>query len=136
MTRYEVRPLEGIGPVRLGMTRSEVRAAWPEAPRISRRGGDAGVDGWHANSYQVFYDAAERVEFVRGKAAALVRHLDAKHAYDRDRGGSGHSFTFPDVELALWRQAVPGPDEQDEGDNGVHFDTVGIGRPGYFSEDG
>jgi len=150
MDRYDISPLLGIGPVHLGMTRSQARAVMPGEPRPTRKYGGSVIDTWHASAFQVFYDDDEKVEFIelsrgefqavlygvdvfRSKAAALVQHLDKKHHYDRSQTEDGHSFVFPDPELALWRQAVPEPGEPEEGDNGGRFDTLGIGIRGYYS---
>ena len=65
MAAYEVVPHRGVGPVRLGMTRAESRAAMGAAPRRSRRlRGGAEVDVYHGSAFRVDFDADDRVVFV------------------------------------------------------------------------
>jgi hypothetical protein len=146
--RFDVEPLVGVGPARLGAHRDEVRAAMKEAPESFRKGdGDRwGTDGFFESAFTVFYGGEEpRVEFIElhrdenvrpfvegidvfaTPAAELVLRLDQKCRYDR--GGDGCTYIFHDWELALWRPFAPSdPDDED----GRYFSTVAIGVRGYF----
>src|SRR5258708_12735843 len=55
---YEVIPKIGIGPVRLNMTREEVRRVMAEKPFpfYKTRNSRYETDAFHRNSFQVFYD--------------------------------------------------------------------------------
>ena len=100
------------------------------------------TDAYHDSAFQVFFDADDRVEYVElssdrafgvlfadarvfsTPARALVQLLEQHAPYDPDEWELGYTYTFPRLELALWR-----PDKSQR-----NFSTVGVGRPGYFSE--
>jgi hypothetical protein len=146
MTEYEVVPLEGIGEVRLGMNRKEVRKIMGENPETSGSRGQ--VDNYHQNGFQVFYTEEDTVEFIellresgfrataRGvnifdTTAKEVLHLIARYSdYNQDDLELGYSYVFPDIELSLWRPSIP---ESDDDEEGKYFSTVGIGTRGYYS---
>lgn len=146
---YEVVPFRGVGPVRLGMSRAESRAAMGQQPDEFRKGPKDGplVDAYHASSFQVFFDATDRVEFIELSrsqdiearyedvpvlalpAAEAIAFMASKAAFNEDDPELGFSYEFPSLELAIWR-----PDEDEETPEGRTFATIAIGRPGYFSE--
>jgi hypothetical protein len=147
---YEVVPHVGIGPVRLGMTRAESRAAiGVEARAFMKDQADTvPTEAFHDASFQVFYDASERVEYIElskspeiepivfGEKVLQLRAEDAvglveRHvAYDDSNPELGYSYVFPALELALWRPVVP---ESEDDEEGRTFSTVGVGVSGYFS---
>ncbi len=149
---YEVVPHGGVGPVRLNMTRAECRAAMPGPPNVFRKGADDAVstDAWHDNSFQVFYDANERVEFIelseapaieslfdgvavlRVPADEAVRHIERFAAFDPSDPELPYSYVFSALDLALWRPTLP-EDEHDP--DGRTFSTVAVGVRGYFAVD-
>lgn len=153
MPHYEVIPHQGVGPVLLGMTREESRAAMNVPPHSFRKGRFASTDtdGYLDNAFQVFFDHDDRVEFIELSNAPAItatykgRDLFALHAddvvrfvardapFDPDDPELGYSYIFPDLELALWRSIRP-EDEHDP--EGRHFATIGIGKRGYFSNGG
>jgi hypothetical protein len=139
----DVRPHSGVGPLRLGMRREECRAAYhgrfdeflkvPDAERTT---------DIFAGAVCVFYDADDLAEYIevsrdRGvrplldgvavleaRPAEVVAAL-AQHA-DYVEEEPDCSYTFPRLDLALWRPFVSDDHE------GRTFMTVGVGRPGYF----
>ena len=147
---YEVVPHVGIGPVRLGMTRAESRAALGQEARefLKGPGDEVTTDAFHASSFQVFYDASERVEYIElskspevepivfGEKILQITADDAvelvqRHAaFDESNPELGYSYVFPALELALWRPVVP---ESEDDEEGRTFSTVGVGVSGYFS---
>jgi hypothetical protein len=150
-------PHKGIGPIRLGMTRAESRAAIDVAPHTYRKvPGSRLVDAYHGSVLQVFFDPHDRVQFIEvsndKRTRALYRGVDifslpAEEAvalvgedglYDPNDPELGYAFTFRSLELTLWRATLP--DEADEDDDdlagGRVFATVGIGASGYFSSYG
>jgi hypothetical protein len=148
MRAYEIVPSVGIGPVRLGSSREEVRAAMGTDPYICRRF-NADEHHWHQSSFQVHYDErSQTVEFIevaqsdefvalykgvdvhRTKADELVAHVSADAAYDPDNWELGYSYVFRALELSLWRPIVPDSPEESEG---RFFEAVGLGIYGYFS---
>ncbi len=150
MPRYEVVPHVGIGPVRLGMSRTESRAvmaAGGQEPDPFRKTAESTqeTDAYHRSAFQVFFDDAGYVEYVelsRGErscvplyrghriltlpADAALAVLAADAPFDPTDEQVPYSYTFPALELAVWRPALSGRD-------GRTFATIGVGRPGYFS---
>jgi hypothetical protein len=125
MLTYDVEPLQGIGPVRLGMTRAESRAAMA-LPVDAYRKGESPIltDAYLDSTFQVFFDEADRVEFIElssgGPCVPLyreVRVLDlaadeaialvAQEAQPIDENGDATSVVFPAIELSLWRPFAP-----------------------------
>src|SRR2546428_7197925 len=83
MPDYTVQPFVGVGPVRLGMSRDEVRRAMPEPSKPFRKAKTSQLetDAFHQNAFQVFYDGdqptVEYIELSRGSVVrALYRDLD------------------------------------------------------------
>ena len=145
MNTYPVKPHQGIGPVRLGMTRTESQQAMGRKPDSFQKGpeGTPLTDAYFEAAFQVFFDDRDVVEYIelsgpspefaalyRGKdvhrtVAREVAELMSKDgAYDPDDPELGWSYLFPSLELSLWR---PGADDP-------FFATIGIGREGYFSQ--
>lgn len=60
-------------------------------------------------------------------AAELVDALALKTEVLEEE--NGHSFTAPNLLIALWRPTLPeGPDD----DDGKYFEAVLIAKPGYY----
>lgn len=160
MTSFDVTPLVGIGPVSLGMDRQRVRQVMGGPfSSFGKTQADAPLtDAFLESAFQVFYDGADRAEFIelsRGgpfaaiykgvsvfetSAEELVTIVSQDADLDRNRPEQGYSFIFPRLELSLWRQSLPGTEDdadeevyEDDEEPGAYFDTVAVGRPGYFS---
>ena len=136
---FGVEPHRGVGPVDLGMARAEVhRVMGP--PTTTFRKGLPGtlVDAWHENAFQVFYDENDEAEFIelsRGAVDALLfersvfeTEPDTMLAFvaehdepDMNDPELGNTYVFLDLDLALWRADRKGD-----------FDTIGVGKPGYY----
>ena len=147
MKIYEVVPLEGIGEVKLGMTRSEVRQIMGAEPETS--GPRNQVDNYYKGGFQVFYSKEDKVEFVEllrdsgfgaeakginvfEKSAQEVLDVICVHSdFNQDDLEVGYSYVFPDIELSLWRPHIP---ENEDDPEGKCFSTVGIGVSGYYSD--
>jgi hypothetical protein len=145
MKVFEVEPLEGVGEVKLGMKRTEVRKIMQDTPQTT--GSREQVESYLGGGFQVFYAKDETVEFIEllrdsGFAAqakgvnvfetpatdvltAITHHSE----YNPDDPEVGYSYVFPDLELSLWRPNIP--DEEDH--EGEFFSTIGIGVQGYYS---
>jgi hypothetical protein len=151
MKTFDVLPGEGVGPVRLGMHRDEVRRAMPEAPKsFWKWGAESGgyeTDAYHRSGFQVYYKGdVPRVEFIelsrecgfdaiyRGRdvfdteAEDLVEFIAQDAPFDDRHQELGYSFIFPRLELSLWRPVLPEVDPK-----GRFFSTIGVGVEGYFS---
>ncbi|HYE94914.1 MAG TPA: hypothetical protein VD962_01795 [Rubricoccaceae bacterium] len=144
MTVYEIKPNEGIGPVRFGMGRAEVRAALGEEPIPFQKIPEAkhAADEFGRAGLHVHYRDAERytdpvVEFVEGFAVPGVRFTLAEllpleapaesvvsqlaAQTDEIEESDGALYVLPEWGLSLWR-----PDRTHE-----RFATVGVAEPGY-----
>jgi len=155
-TVYDVVPHEGIGPVRLGMTREAAREAMERAgvllPPVQ---GEPSRDVYHDAGFQVSYDTSGTVEYIelsRGApfvaryrgvdvftapADELVALVAETAPYDPHDPELGYTYLFAALDLSLWRPELPEDceeeDEPDEHDCGRVFSTMGVGRPGYYA---
>jgi hypothetical protein len=155
-TVYDVVPHEGVGPVRLGMSRQAAREAMERAgvplPPVHV---EVARDDYHNAGFQVSYDASGIVEYVelyRGEpfvtryrgvdvfataADEMVALVAETAPYDRDDPDVGFSYVFRALDLSLWRPVMPEDceedDEPDEYDCGRVFTTIGVGRRGYYA---
>jgi hypothetical protein len=115
-------------------------------------------DGYFENELQVHYDDDHRTNFIElyGRGAKHVSvFLDGldlfaipAHAllleiiknrsvrFDENDAEIPYCYTFPDIDLAFWRQVSPEVNEETEavpeGDDGKYFWTVAIGAKGYY----
>lgn len=154
MRSFDVVPLVGVGPVRLGMSRSQVHDALEmPLPDTAREGPpDGGPDAFFESALQVSYDADGRTEFIEvyrdGPLAAtyggvdvfgtraddLVARVARDGPFDPANPEHGFSFVFPSLELSLWRRCIPEEHGDDcFEDTGGGFETIAVGRRGYFS---
>jgi hypothetical protein len=145
MKTYEAIPLHGVGPVALGMARSQVHgqlstctSSFHKVP-VSAQPADA----WYNNAFQVFYDPNETVEYIelsRTKdfsvaclgvsvfntpVISLIEHFMQFSAVDTSDPEYGYSFIFASLELSLWRPVR-------EGSEATYFSAIGVGRRGYY----
>lgn len=150
MTSYEVIPHIGVGPVRLGMTREEVRRAMPGPCESFLKGLNARheTDAFHDGGFQVFYGGegpvAEYIELSRDSgfravyrdvdvfetpADSLLAHISGDATSDPEDRESGYAYIFDNLDLSLWRPVLPGSPEDSAG---REFSTIGIGVVGYY----
>ena len=143
MPVYEVEPRGGVGPVRLGARRDDVRAAVSDPPDSFQKGAlqRYEVDAFDSLGLHVHYTGddpvvefieafpANGVRFTLGgvdllgsPAAAVVAALAEQYAVAEEEHGC--SFVVPELDVALWRES-PGAEA---------FDSVGVGEPGYFGD--
>lgn len=151
---YEVIPLVGVGGIRLGMTRDEVRAALNLPFESFQKTVDAPAftDAFHKSGLQVFYDEAGRAEYIElssgvvralykgtavfeTQAEEVVALVLQDAAYDPEDAASACSYIFPDLEMSLWRPYPPEAAQDEDDPDGRFFSTVGVGRQGYYSDD-
>ena len=149
---YEVIPKIGIGPVRLNMTREEVRRVMAEKPFpfYKTRNSRYETDAFHRNSFQVFYDDDKpHVDYIElsgneaytvlysgmdvfgTEADELVALISQHAALDENNEELCYSYVFPELELSVWRSIIP---ESSDDEDGQYFSTIGIGRVGYYSK--
>jgi hypothetical protein len=152
MTTHELIPFVGIGPARLGMTRDELRESVALPFRSFRKTPDSEheTDQFLGNGFQVFYTGAapvvEYIEVTRDagsrvvyrevdvfdkEAAALVALICRDAPFDSHHPEIGHTYVFPDLDLALWRPVLV---RSHDGHPSKRWTTIGIGVRGYFSQ--
>lgn len=162
MVMYKVEPKIGVGPVKLGMSREEVRNLMTIDFKENKfyEADDFHKDG----SFHVVYDKEQLVEYIavshsievpiiyrnidvfNTKALDLVAEIEKEYAYDKNDSELGYSFIFPEIELSLYRPVIPNADvarwqpEQDidwddeDYEDFYYFQTIIIGREGYYSK--
>jgi hypothetical protein len=113
----DIRPHDGVGPLRLGMTAVHVyydaddRAEYIEVARVS--------------AVRPMFGEVAVLDIEAPRAVAAV----ARHApYDQDDPELGFSYVFKQLDLSLWR-----PTDDDEEPEGHTFMSVGVGRRGYYA---
>jgi hypothetical protein len=139
----EIEPLVRVGPIRLGCAKNEVLDALGSPDRVSR--GTRLL--YFGNGLQVHVDQAGTVEFVEVGKCSAVRPLLRKApileltadeamvvagrygAIDRENPEFPRICLVPEVELSLWRSALPREDP-----TATCFESIGCGRAGYFSK--
>lgn len=150
MRDYTVQPFVGVGPVRLGMSRDEVRSAMPEPSEPFRKGLTSRheTDAFHQNAFQVFYDGepptVEYIELSRSSvlravyrdldvfatpADEVVTYISRDSGFDQSDPEIPYSYLFRGLQLSLWRPTIPASDKDTEG---RFFSTIGIGKSGYY----
>lgn len=139
-------PLNGVSPIRFGMNRGAVLAAFGSPTASFHRSPNSRhpTDAWYGNDFQVFYEGEEPtvafIELSNGPnlevvlfglpvfttpVPALISEIEHRAELDRTDPELGYSYIFPKLELAFWR-----PDNDD--DEAPYFSTVGLGRAGYY----
>jgi hypothetical protein len=150
--KYEVNPLIGVGGVKLGMSRADVRSIMKAYPRTFRKTSTSKheTDAWHNSGLQVFYGGeVPTVEYIelsrdsgivalyRGidvfntEASRLIKKISEDDTYDASDPERGYSYLFPKLEMSLWRPIKPKSLEDEEG---KYFSTIGVGVAGYYSQ--
>ena len=151
MLTYEVQPHRGVGPVMLGMERMRVHEVMPESPCSFKKTpvSEYETDAFHQSGFQVFYGGdSPRVEYIElsrdcgfsvfyrkidvfgTPASELVDLLSRDAAIDQSNPEHGYSYSFPELDLCVWRSVIPDSASDEEG---RRFDTIGIGVEGYFT---
>jgi hypothetical protein len=163
--RFDLNPHVGTNGILFGMSREVVRKllgtpfSSGEKSTFSSHGFTIPLpakDGYWENSLQVLYDDNNCVNFIefhgRGAqvkvflegidifqtpAPQLIADIQKKRgiSFDESDPEIPYSYTFPDIDLAFWRQVIPELDEEKQpipdSDEGKYFWTVAIGAKGY-----
>jgi len=145
MQEFQILPHEGIGPIKLGMSRKEVREIFGE-PQFSQNNREGFLDG-----FMIDFNEAGKVEFIElarsqqfravfeGKclheipADEAVAHVSGFAMYDQNDRELGYSYVFIDLQLSLWRGTMPDADQAPDDPDGRFFEAVGIAEQGYFT---
>ena len=135
---WQVRPGKAIGPIELGMTRTEVRAKMGEAGETGRSDDEL----WFARmKIRADFDGNDRVAFVEAVSDAVLELGDLKpFAVDRDEVVArltellgetadvlerGETVRFEAHGLVLWGYNQHTATER--------FETISVYQPGYYA---
>lgn len=141
MEHYLIEPNIGVGPIKLGMHKSEVENIFgkPEFEKDNRAG--------YFSGFMLNYNASNKVEFIElaksklfttsyegknlheitaNEAVELVSNYDS---YDTNDPELGYSYIFKGLQLSLWRGTLP---ENTKDEDGKYFQAVGLGEANYF----
>ncbi|MCC9641603.1 hypothetical protein LOC71_04905 [Rhodopirellula sp. JC740] len=147
MKAFDILPTVGVGPIRFGMTRADVRQL------IGPHDGDADEEReWYLEGLAIDFDAAGKVAFIEiaesenfralldGEclheldADSAVAHVEKLAPYDTSAPEPGYTYVFPTLQLSLWRSVVPDASQDSDDPSGRTFEAVGVGPSGYFPE--
>ena len=145
---FDIRPHEGVGPLRLGMTREEVAKVMSRDPKALPCQTEGDTEAYYDSGLSIQYDPGGNVEFIevsgnswmdpdyegvdlfRTPAEEVVEHICQFDAPDPDVGSENTDYLFPKLILTLWR---PHPEYGQEWEGGpTFFATVGIGAHSYL----
>ncbi|MER6441194.1 hypothetical protein ABT275_33115 [Streptomyces sp. NPDC001185] len=149
---FDLAPPNGVGPLRIGMTRQSANAALDSLRDLSAIS-DSDRPGQHVFrpsglmiSIQCARDMLEAIEFGRPSgqtdrvifrgldmfalpARELVQRMGQYTSVEADADDPA-SFVAPDLLLGFWRPFAA-DDEPDE-EQGYYFSSVLLARPGYY----
>ncbi len=141
MRVFEITPHEGVGPIKLGMSRADVIACFgtPEHDSANRV--------WYHSGFAIDFDENQKVEFIELAASSEFKaiyknqnlhEMPADQAveailkddkYDKNDPELGHSYIFKSLQLSLWRGTIA---ENEFDEDGKYFQAVGVAVDGYF----
>lgn len=130
---YELQPLEGVLPVRFGMTPAQVQALFSDD--LTDMTSTAAVQTYHDGAFAVYFDERgvnaihlkrSREFSVHWNGADLLHTpaADVLAAIDAQPDGTSPDFTFSGLLLTLERAAAEGPTHD------RFFSAARIRRPG------
>ncbi|MEL7368411.1 MAG: hypothetical protein AAFN74_05835 [Myxococcota bacterium] len=142
---YVIEPLEGAGPLKLGMSRDAVQEVLTDAPQddAGEDDDDESRDSFYDGALRVTYDAEDRVAAIElsagGEIRALYRDLDLFEVtstkavaalekdgpHDPEAPEMPYTFVFPALELSLERS--------DDADDSA-FERLTLGGEGFYSQ--
>jgi hypothetical protein len=146
MAFFDIVPQQGIGPVRLEMSREESRVALADygAPRSFQRSDDEPPsDFYGALGLRVDFDTDGKVAFLEASSVAgntfllhnvnvfttpmdeLAEAIEAHTPVDEDDPEYGYTYHFPEWGLTLWRSVLP--EDSDDG-NGIFAESISLKR--------
>ncbi|WP_310833181.1 sedoheptulokinase [Paenibacillus pedocola] len=104
--RIKVTAGASIGPLRLGMSRSEIETAGADLPVFYKVGYDtAGLANFIeiANPEEEAFCTFGETDLFRTPASELIEILDQISPYQRDHAETGCTYIFPHIGFTLWR---------------------------------
>lgn len=149
MQVFDIHPTVGVGPIRFGMSRTEVRE------HLGAPDGDQDEDReWYLDGIAIDFDACGKVAFIEvaesenyrvlldGEclheldADSAIFHVEKLAPFDPDVPELGYVYIFPSLQLSLWRTVVPDASQDAEDPTGRTFEAIGVGPNGYFVKTG
>ncbi|MEZ8629939.1 hypothetical protein AB6D56_05270 [Vibrio lentus] len=140
MEIFEIQLGKSIGPVKLGMTETEVSNVIGSPDCIH------GHRHHFLDGLMVDFDNEGKVEFIetaaselfltilfifdvhRTLATKILERIQLEGNYDNSDPELGYSYVFKELQLSFWRPILP---DVDEGE-GLYFQSVAIASEGYF----
>jgi len=139
-----IKPLEGVGKVKFGMSSHEISEILSKTPSKFYRiiGLEPQTDAYFNSSFQIDYNNKGECVFIeissnknydvlfnginvfKTNAQDLIKITSKVEDYDHNHPELGFSYIFLKLELSLWR----------ERDRDKYFTTIGVGNKGYFSK--
>ncbi|MEM6263871.1 MAG: hypothetical protein AAGI38_15260 [Bacteroidota bacterium] len=147
MEVFQVKPLEGIGKIKLGMDQESVTKLMGASEETELEGTQ--MYSYFDGGFQVFFDEEGKVEFIEllrnsgfqaeafgcsifdTPAADVLKVVSQEADYNPNDLEVGYSYVFHELEFSLWRPSIP---ENESDEEGKYFSTIGIGNQGYYSE--
>ena len=141
MVTYEIIPHTNVGPIHLGMKKSEVRNMLTEIPDSFNKTPDSDhkVDLFEKSGFQVHYNGQpETVEFIeifevkatdfklfdlnlfKENASLIIKTMSSKTPVVEIENGC--SFLLSNLDISFWR--ISQSDQK--------FESVGVGQKGYY----
>ena len=147
MKHFEIKPGIGVGPVNLGMNRSDVLSVMGPA-EFSNDESDGFLSG-----FRVDYNESNKVEFIEvaesskyealfnGKclhhihADDVIEYLSTLDSYNKNDPELGYSYTFRKLSMSIWRSTMPEPGQTTDDFDGKYFQAIAIADEGYFDDE-
>jgi hypothetical protein len=141
MEHFVIEPNIGVGPIKLGMHKSEVESIFgkPEHENDNRASFLSGfmvdynelnnvefIELASSNKFNATYEGKNLHKIPANEAVEFVGKFDA---YDSNDPELGYSYIFKTLQLSLWRGTLP---ENSNDEDGKYFEAVGIGGANYF----
>lgn len=157
LLKLEVLPNIGIDQISLGISRDEVREIMNFKFKEFNKTEDLNnsTDAYLDNSFQIFYDSNNKVDFIEvsynpksfnlvykdinlfeTEAKSLVEILSKETSYINNHPEIPYGYLFKEYKLILWRPRIETDytehETQDELRKGKYFMVIGIGSEKYL----
>ena len=147
MQKLEIMPKIGVGPIRIAMSRAEVRE------HLGAPEGDGNEEReWYLEDLAIDFNSSGEVEFIEIAesdnykailnskclldldAEAAIAHVQAIAPFDENAPEFGYTYVFPELQISLWRPVIPDEEQDPDDPTGRRFESVGVGGDGYFDD--
>jgi hypothetical protein len=148
--KIQVYPLLAINEIKLGWSRTETYNCIGKPERIINKSEYYEIDDCFIS---VHYNSINKIEYIElsnpknskievmfkdlnlfnTKAENLISIIVEKFNFEFDKEDDEipYSYIFNEIELSFWRPTLP---ETEFDENGLYFETIGIGDKGYYSK--